>query len=70
MNFSDPFWGYSILLRTIVYVLIPLFGILQFIRLRRALHVFQLEGYKRGRFLEWCRANKKRSRFLTKPTAK
>lgn len=70
MNFSDPFWGYSILLRTIVYVLIPLFGILQFIRLRRALHVFQLEGYKRGRFLEWCRASKQRSRFLTKPTAK
>ncbi len=50
MNFSDPFWGYSILLRTIVYVLIPLFGILQFIRLRRALHVFQLEGYKRVSF--------------------
>ena len=70
MNFSDPFWGYSILLRTIVYVLIPLFGILQYIRLRRALHVFQLEGYKRVRFLEWCRANRERSRFLTKPTAK
>ncbi len=70
MSFTDPFWGYTILLRTIVYVLIPLFGILQFVRLRLALHVFQLEGYKRREFLAWCRANRQRARFLTKPTAK
>ncbi len=70
MSFTDPFWGYTILLRTIVYVLIPLFGILQFVRLRRALHVFQLEGYKRREFLAWCRAHRQRARFLTKPTAK
>ena len=26
------------------------------LRLRRALHVFQLEGYKRKRFLDWARS--------------
>ncbi|MDQ4096197.1 MAG: UDP-N-acetylmuramoyl-tripeptide--D-alanyl-D-alanine ligase, partial [Actinomycetota bacterium] len=34
------------------------------------LHVFQLEGYKRRRFLEWCRSNRDRARFLRPMTAK
>ena len=34
-------------------------------RLRRALHVFQLEGYKRARFLEWGRRNPRRALFLS-----
>jgi hypothetical protein len=66
MGFEDPFYGYSLLLRTIVYVLIPAFGILQVFRMRRALHVFQLEGYKRDRFLRWCAGNRKRALFLTR----
>lgn len=70
MNFDDPFSGYSFLLRTIIYVLVPAFGVLQFFRLRRALHIFQLEGYKRQRFLEWCRANPERAWFLKRATAK
>ena len=64
MNFDDPFTGYSFLLRTIIYVLIPAFTVFQFIRLRRGLQVFQLEGYKRERFLAWCRANPGPARFL------
>lgn len=70
MNFPDPFPGYSIVLRTIVYGLVPAFTILQFVRYRRALHVFQLEGYKRKRFLDWCRHNPTRARFLAAPPAK
>ena len=64
MNFKDPFYGYTFILRTIVYVLIPAFTAFQYLRLRRALHVFQLEGYKRRRFLLWCRANPTLARFL------
>jgi len=64
VNFDDPFTGYSFLLRTIIYVLIPAFTVFQFLRLRRGLQVFQLEGYKRKRFLEWCRANPGPARFL------
>ncbi len=64
MNFTDPFTGYSLLLRVIVYGLIPAFGVWQVFRLRRALHVFQLEGYKRRRFLQWCRDNRRRALFL------
>ena len=64
MNFDDPFYGYSFILRTIIYVVVPAFTAFQFFRLRRALHVFQLEGYKRDRFLQWCRANPKTARFL------
>ena len=70
LNRADPFYGYSILLRSIVYVGVPLFMALQFVRIRRALHVFQLEGYKRKRFLEWCRANAGRARFLRPMTTK
>ena len=66
----DPFFGYSFLLRTILYVIVPAFGVFQFLRLRRALHVFQLEGYKRGRFLAWCRANPRRALFLSSSPAK
>ena len=70
MNRIDPFYGYSLLLRTIVYVGVPVFVAFQVVRLRRALHVFQLEGYKRKRFLEWCRAQPGRASFLTPMTAK
>jgi UDP-N-acetylmuramoyl-tripeptide--D-alanyl-D-alanine ligase len=64
VNFDDPFYGYSFVLRTIIYVVIPAFTAFQFFRFRRGLHVFQLEGYKRDRFLRWCRANPKTARFL------
>jgi UDP-N-acetylmuramoyl-tripeptide--D-alanyl-D-alanine ligase len=70
MGRADPFTGYSILLRVIIYGVVPLFGVWQFVRLKRALHVFQLEGYKRARFLEWCRSHRDRALFLTKATAK
>ena len=70
MGRADPFTGYTLLLRIIIYGLVPAFGVWQFVRLRRALHVFQLEGYKRARFLAWCRANRNRSLFLSKSTEK
>ncbi|MGH2821357.1 MAG: Mur ligase family protein [Actinomycetota bacterium] len=70
MSFSDPFPGYSIMLRVLIYGVVPLFGLVQFIRLRRALHVFQLEGYKPERFLDWCRSNRSRALFLSRPTTK
>ena len=70
MNFAEPFEGYSVMLRVIVYGLVPLFLVWQFFRLRRALHVFQLEGYKRGRFLQWCNNNRGRALFLRRQTAK
>ncbi|MDQ4143038.1 MAG: UDP-N-acetylmuramoyl-tripeptide--D-alanyl-D-alanine ligase [Actinomycetota bacterium] len=70
MGRVDPFYGYSVVMRTIVYLIVPLFAIFQTVRLRRALHVFQLEGYKRRRFLEWCKANPGRARFLSPMTAK
>lgn len=65
MGRADPFTGYSTVLRIIIYGVVPAFGVWQFFRLRRALHVFQLEGYKRRRFLEWCRANAGRAWFLS-----
>jgi UDP-N-acetylmuramoyl-tripeptide--D-alanyl-D-alanine ligase len=34
-------------------------------KLRRPLHVFQLEGYKRRRFLAWCRKNWGRAQWYT-----
>ncbi len=64
MDRSDPFTGYSILLRTLIYGVLPLFGAWQFIRLKRALHVFQLESYKPHWFKEWVRADRKRALFL------
>ena len=70
MGRADPFTGYSTVLRIIIYGLIPAFGVWQYFRLRRALHVFQLEGYKRGRFLQWCRANAGRALFLSPSTDK
>ncbi len=70
MTRADPFFGYSFILRTILFVLVPAFAVVQFFRLRRALHVFQLEGYKRGRFIEWCRMNRGRALFLEPTTAK
>ncbi len=70
MGRADPFTGYPILLRIIVYGLIPAFGVWQFVRLRRALHLFQLEGYKRNRFVQWCRANGGRALFLRRSREK
>ena len=70
MGFDDPFTGYSTLLRVIVYTVIPLFTAFQVVRLRRALHIFQLEGYKRARFLEWCRRNRDRALFLRPASGK
>ena len=70
MGRADPFTGYTALLRIIIYGLVPAFGVWQYFRLRRALHVFQLEGYKRQRFLAWCRANRRRALFLSKATDK
>jgi UDP-N-acetylmuramoyl-tripeptide--D-alanyl-D-alanine ligase len=64
VSFDDPFYGYTFLLRTIVYVVVPAFTAFQFVRLRRGLQVFQLEGYKRKRFLDWCRTNPAPARFL------
>jgi UDP-N-acetylmuramoyl-tripeptide--D-alanyl-D-alanine ligase len=66
MDRTDPFFGYSFVLRTLLFVVLPVFAAWQFVRLRRALHVFQLEGYKRGRFLEWVSANRDRAWFLRK----
>jgi UDP-N-acetylmuramoyl-tripeptide--D-alanyl-D-alanine ligase len=63
-NFGDPFSGYSALLRVIIFGVVPVFTVFQVVRIRRALHVFQLEGYKRGRFLDWCGANKGRALWL------
>ena len=62
---ADPFPLYSWVLRGIIYVLVPAFGVLQFFRLKRALHVFQLEGYKRKRFLQWVKANPDRRLFMS-----
>jgi UDP-N-acetylmuramoyl-tripeptide--D-alanyl-D-alanine ligase len=64
-NFDDPFTGYSLLLRIIVLGLVPAFTIWQYFRLRRAIHVFQLEGYKRARFRRWCRDHPRRALWLT-----
>jgi hypothetical protein len=70
MDLPDPFYGYSTLLNVLIYVVLPLFAVLQFFRLRRALHVFQLEGYKRSNFLRWVRANPKRARWMSSAPAK
>lgn len=58
------------MLRTIVYAIVPLFTAWQVVRLRRGLHVFQLEGYKRARFLAWCQADRGRALFLRRDTRK
>ena len=70
MNRADPFTGYSFLLRTIVFVVVPAFTAFQLVRLRRALHVFQLEAYKRPNFRRWLRANRDKAAFLQPSTAK
>src|SRR5680860_519075 len=70
MDLADPFYGYSTLLNVLIYVGLPLLGVLQFFRLRRALHVFQLEGYKRANFLRWTRAHPNRARWKSSAPAK
>ena len=70
MSFDDPFTGYSFVLRTIVYVVVPAFTAFQVVRLRRALHVFQLESYKRPNYRRWLAAHGARAWFLRPGTAK
>lgn len=70
MGFDDPFSGYSVVLRVLVYGVTPLFLAAQAVRLRRALHVFQLEGYKRNRFLAWVATDRRRGLFLARSTQK
>jgi UDP-N-acetylmuramoyl-tripeptide--D-alanyl-D-alanine ligase len=41
-----------------------------YVRLKRGLHVFQLEGYKRRRFLRWCRQNPSAALSLAPATQK
>ncbi len=64
MGRADPFLGYSLLLRAIVFGAVPAFALLQYFRLRRALHVYQLEGYDAARLWAWCRAQMRRALFL------
>ncbi|HEU4480452.1 MAG TPA: UDP-N-acetylmuramoyl-tripeptide--D-alanyl-D-alanine ligase [Actinomycetota bacterium] len=64
MGRADPFVGYSLLLRTMIFVVVPAFTAWQFVRLRRAAHVFQLESYKRHWFTRWCREDARRALFL------
>ena len=66
-GFTDPFFGYSFILRTLLYVVIPAFGVWQFFRLKRAIHIFQLESYKRHWFTRWCKENGRRALFLAAP---
>jgi UDP-N-acetylmuramoyl-tripeptide--D-alanyl-D-alanine ligase len=47
-----------------------LFLAIQFVRVKRALHVFQLEGYKRHRFLRWCRSSPSAALFAAPATQK
>ena len=70
MGFVDPFPGYSLALRAILFVAVPAFMVWQVIRLRRALHVFQLEGYKPARFISWCRERPRRALFIEAVDAK
>ena len=67
MNRADPFTGYSTILRIIIYGIVPAFGVWQYVRLRRAFHIFQLESYKRHWYRDWLDADRKRALFL-KPT--
>lgn len=64
MNRADPFSGYSFLLRVLIYGVLPAFSAFQFVRLRRALHVYQLESYKRHWFLRWCKDNPRLALFI------
>jgi UDP-N-acetylmuramoyl-tripeptide--D-alanyl-D-alanine ligase len=64
VNRDDPFTGYSWVLRGLLYVVIPAFGVWQYFRLRRALHVYQLEAYKRHWFRRWLKENRRRALFL------
>jgi UDP-N-acetylmuramoyl-tripeptide--D-alanyl-D-alanine ligase len=64
MGRADPFTGYSLLLRAIVFGAVPAFAVLQYFRLRRGLHVFQLEGYDASRLWSWCRSHARRALFL------
>ena len=47
----------------LVILSIP-FLVLHYAHLKRALHVFQFEGYKRRRFLDWCRHGLAAALFL------
>ena len=64
MGRADPFLAYSLLLRAIIFGIIPALTIVQYVRLKRGLHVFQLEGYNRASFLEWCKRHPRRAMWL------
>lgn len=50
---------------TLLWLVPILFLALQAVRVRRALHVFQLEGYKRHRMREWARREPRRALYIT-----
>ena len=70
MGRADPFFAYSLILRTIIFGLVPALTIVNYFRLKRGLHVFQLAGYKRASFLEWCRDHPRRALWLSAPPQK
>ncbi|MEA2499082.1 MAG: UDP-N-acetylmuramoyl-tripeptide--D-alanyl-D-alanine ligase, partial [Actinomycetota bacterium] len=65
MGRAEPFAGYSWVLRFIIYVLVPAFTAWQYVRLRRAFHVFQMESYKPHWFRDWVKGAPRRSLFLS-----
>jgi UDP-N-acetylmuramoyl-tripeptide--D-alanyl-D-alanine ligase len=60
----------STLLAWLLIAATPLFMLWETIRLRRALHVFQLEGYKRDRFLRYQAPSLQRALYLRPAEAK
>lgn len=56
--------------RSIEFALFAAFVVWEVVRLSDALHIFQLEGYKRPRFFAWCRSNPRKALFLSAPPAK
>jgi UDP-N-acetylmuramoyl-tripeptide--D-alanyl-D-alanine ligase len=54
----------------IVFGAVPAFALFQYFRLRRGLHVFQLEGYNAARLWSWCRSHPRRALFLRSLGAK
>jgi UDP-N-acetylmuramoyl-tripeptide--D-alanyl-D-alanine ligase len=57
------------MIAALVILSIP-FVVVHYAHLKRGLHVFQLEGYKRGRFLDWCRHDLAAALFLAPATHK
>ncbi|HEX2241190.1 MAG TPA: hypothetical protein VHJ82_08645, partial [Actinomycetota bacterium] len=71
MQAPDSFYQFGSVARAVTaYGLTPAFLLWQVVRLHRALHIFQLEGYRRRRFLDWCRSSRSRALFLKARPAK